>query len=253
VSIIRNWAKRVYYFGWKHACCFCGARLRCFGTIGWEAPVIKEKRIIGAGLRDCVCPHCGSYDRDRLIYLYLRDHTALFRQPATVLHIAPETQLAQEISAHPQIRYIAGDKFEDGYHYPAWCQCMDITRVDLADDEVDYILCSHVLEHVPDDHTAMSELFRVLKSGGLAILQVPISYVIPHTLENPLVTDELSRFRLYGQRDHVRLYGPDYFDRLRKVGFLVERIQPHHITPHINYYGLNSEEDLFLALKPFGK
>lgn len=227
--------------------------MRRFGTVGWEAPVIKEKKIIGAGLRDCVCPHCGSYDRDRLIYLYLRDHTALFKQPATLLHIAPEMQLAQKIRATPHIRYIAGDKFEEGYHYPAWCRRMDITRLDIADDEVDYILCSHVLEHVPDDHTAMCEFFRVLKPGGLAILQVPFSFVIPHTLEDPLVADEESRLRLYGQRDHVRLYGPDYFDRLREVGFITERAQPHHITPYLKYYGLNREEDLFLARKPVGK
>jgi SAM-dependent methyltransferase len=96
---------------------------------------------------------------------------------------------------------------------------MDITNIQYPNGTFDVILCSHVLEHVPDDRKALSELFRVLRPGGWAILQVPI--VAAATFEDPSVTDPEEREKLFGQHDHVRNYGLDYRDRLADAGFSV--------------------------------
>jgi len=99
---------------------------------------------------------------------------------------------------------------------------MDITEIHHADETFDVIYCSHVLEHVPDDRRAMQEFYRVLKYGGWAILNVPIS--ASQTVENPSITDPQERLRLFGQVDHVRRYGPDYLDRVEEAGFKIRRI-----------------------------
>ncbi|MBK7751686.1 MAG: methyltransferase domain-containing protein [Flavobacteriales bacterium] len=120
----------------------------------------------------------------------------------------------------PGVTYIAGDKQAPGYSYPQDTIDLDITALDFPDDHFDLIICSHVLEHVPEDRTAMRELCRVLRPGGTAILLVPMSDR-PTTDEDPSVTDPQERFRRFGQTDHVRLYGRDYMDRLREAGFIV--------------------------------
>ncbi len=101
---------------------------------------------------------------------------------------------------------------------------MDITDIRFPDNEFDIIYCSHVLEHVPDDRKAMREFNRVLKPSGFALLLVPITTDV--TFEDPSITDEQERVRLFGQKDHVRCYGPDYMDRLREAGFIVEVTRP---------------------------
>ena len=97
---------------------------------------------------------------------------------------------------------------------------MDITDIQYPDDSFDAIYCSHVLEHVPDDAKAMSELYRVLKPGGWAILAVPIRG--DTTFEDPTTTEPEERERLFGQSDHVRYYGKDFKDRLEAAGFEVK-------------------------------
>jgi ubiquinone/menaquinone biosynthesis C-methylase UbiE len=96
---------------------------------------------------------------------------------------------------------------------------MDLTSIPLPAEQFDIIYCSHVFEHIPDDRQAMRELYRVLRKGGWAILQVPV--LRDTTFEDPSVTSPAERLRLFGQEDHVRVYGKDYRDRLAAVGFHV--------------------------------
>lgn len=186
---------------------------------------------------DAQCPHCGSLERHRLIWLYLRDETDLFSgtRPKRMLHVAPEPCLQERLKGEPLIDYLSAD-LEPGL---ADVQ-MDITAIDFAADSFDVIYCSHVFEHVPDDARAMRELCRVLRPSGWAILQVPI--LLAHTEEDPSLTDPEERLRRFAQRDHVRAYGPDYAERLRAAGFEVrldryaerlgaERARRHGVLP----------------------
>ena len=100
----------------------------------------------------------------------------------------------------------------------------DICDLPFDSDSMDFIICNHVLEHIPDDTTAMQELYRVLKPGGTAVLQVPYKASLDSTFEDDTITDKEERTRIFGQYDHVRVYGMDYFKKLESVGFKVDAV-----------------------------
>lgn len=128
---------------------------------------------------------------------------------------------------------------------------MDITRIQFEDNTFDVILCSHVLEHVLDDQTAMSELFRVLKPGGWAILQSPIDFKRDKTFEDPDIVLPDDREKAFGLPDHVRIYGRDYEDRLKNVGFSV-KMDDYVRTLGIDMvkkYGLPEDEEICFCVK----
>jgi len=100
----------------------------------------------------------------------------------------------------------------------------DICNLPFKENEFDVILCNHVLEHIPDDTMAMQELFRVLKPKGMAILQIPQDLSLETTFEDHTITDKKERAIIFGQYDHVRVYGRDYFNKLRDIGFTVEEV-----------------------------
>lgn len=133
---------------------------------------------------------------------------------------------------------------------------MGITAIDFPDSSFDAVLCFHVLEHVADDRMAIREVFRVLKPGGWAILQVPITE--PATREDPRIATAEERFRAYGHPEHVRAYGPDYADRLREAGFhvTVDRFL-REISPfQRDRYRVQAEgeplEEIYFCEKPIG-
>ena len=97
----------------------------------------------------------------------------------------------------------------------------DICALPFEDNSYDLILCNHVLEHIPNDLKAMKELYRVLKPRGTAILQVPLEEGRENTFEDDSIIDQQERTRIFGQYDHVRVYGQDYYNRLQKAGFKV--------------------------------
>lgn len=196
-----------------------------------------------------LCPFCGSLERTRMMGLALKQR-GLPKAGQRVLHVAPDRSLRERIQATPGIIYIAGDKKEPGYTYPPGTVDLDVTSLPYPADHFDLVICSHVLEHVPDDRTAMRELCRVLKPDGLAILLVPMS-TRPVTDEDPAVIDPDERQRRFGQRDHVRLYGRDYIDRLREGGFTVTVERPAATLPAdvVFRFGLKADEDLVLGTK----
>ncbi len=174
----------------------------------------------GAGvLRGRLCPRCYSLPRHRLAWLYFGRRTNLFTDPLDVLHVAPEYTLANRLRALANLNYLSID-----LNSPRAMRAMDLTALELDDASFDVILCSHVLEHIPDDRRAMRELHRVLRPGGWAILQVPIDPERAVTYEDASITDPESRLEHFGQEDHVRVYGSDYTDRLREAGFTVDEV-----------------------------
>lgn len=160
------------------------------------------------------CPRCGSLERHRLLWLFLERETDLFTRRQSLLHIAPEQVYSAKFAGHATIDYVSGDLGPGKA-----MEVMDVTAIDRPDGSFDAVMCNHVLEHVPDDRRAMSELFRVLKPGGVAYMQHPIDYALERTYEDASVTSPEDRMREFGQEDHVRWYGSDFVERLRSVGF----------------------------------
>lgn len=173
------------------------------------------------------CHNCGSLERHRLIYLYLSEKLRMFPHQDSsklkVLHFAPEEIFYNLFDNNPNIAYTPCDLQPEIYVYKGntKIQKADITQIPFDADSFDFILCNHVLEHIEDDHKAMSELQRVLHKKGAAILQVPIDYKRSETYEDWSITDPKAREKAFGQHDHVRWYGQDYGRRLEAAGFVV--------------------------------
>jgi SAM-dependent methyltransferase len=168
------------------------------------------------------CLKCGSLERHRTLWLYLREETNVFSAKNKILHIAPENQLYKRFTRLSNIEYYPIDINPE--QYGPKTKNMDITALDYPDNFFDVVICNHVLEHVPDDKKAMSEMFRVLKKGGWALLNVPLNNKMDKTFEDDSITDRKKREEIFGQVDHVRVYGNDYKDRLKNAGFHVEVI-----------------------------
>jgi SAM-dependent methyltransferase len=181
--------------------------------------------------------------------MYMVQKTDLFHDVSKkMLHVAPEDQLSRLLEKTDSIDYLSSDLSS-----PTVMVKMDITDIQYPDNSFDVICCSHVLEHVEDDRQAMRELYRVLKPGGWAILQVPISG--DTTFEDPSITSATARERLFGQNDHVRRYGRDYKDRLAGAGFsvsvdgFVRELSDHDVTR----LGLIRSEDVYFCRKEVSK
>ncbi|MFV8837878.1 class I SAM-dependent methyltransferase [Salinimicrobium soli] len=164
-------------------------------------------------------PSTLSLERHRLLWLYLKEHTNFFTAPHKVLHFAPEQAFYKRFRKLENLDYTTTD-----LESPLADVKADICDLPFEDNSFDFILCNHVLEHIPDDEKAMQELFRILTPGGTAILQIPQDLNREGTFEDDSITDPKERAKIFGQYDHVRVYGRDYFDKLRSIGFKVEEV-----------------------------
>ena len=165
-------------------------------------------------------PSTYSLERHRLLWLYLKNETSFFKAKLKVLHFAPESALMNRFKKLKNLSYYTVD-----LNSPIADIKADICDLPFLDNSYDFILCNHVLEHIIDDNKAMKELYRVLKKNGIGIFQVPMDYNRNTTFEDFSVTNKKERNKLFGQYDHVRIYGLDFFDRLQKAGFSVERCE----------------------------
>lgn len=171
----------------------------------------------GKTRENVLAPASLSLERHRLMWLYLKEKTNFFSAQIKVLHIAPEQSFLSKFKKMKNIEYITLD-----IESPIADIKADIRNLPLENDSFDVIFCNHVLEHIVEDEIAMKELYRVMKPGGWGILQVPMKYDLEKTYEDFSITSPEERQKHFGQYDHVRWYGKDYFDRLKKVGFMVK-------------------------------
>lgn len=233
----------------KFVCPICGNTKYPLLDVGSDFPVVYELQIIGAGNRAQKCHDCKSSDRDRLAYLYFK-YEGLFQQDMrsiTLLHIAPEDCIAQEFRKNPKVSYLAVDSFEHGYTYPSYIQEMNILDLCFPNDHFDWLICNHVLQDIQDDLLAMKEILRVLKPGGKAMLQVPISPKLKNTLEYQGVLTLEESQALYGQRFHKRVYSKQGFThKLKTIGF---EINVFNISEKYPQHGLNPFEDIYIGIK----
>lgn len=169
--------------------------------------------------QNALSPGSMTLERHRLLWLYLKNETDFFSQKLRILHVAPEQAFYERFKKMSNLEYITCDLDSPIAQVKA-----DIQNLPFEDNFFDVILCNHVLEHVESDEKALTELFRVMKPNGWGIFQVPIRYSLKKTFEDPTITDRKERIEKFGQYDHVRVYGMDYYNRLAKAGFEVEKV-----------------------------
>ena len=175
----------------------------------------------GEQRENALSPSTLSLERHRLLWLYLKEHTDFFTSTTKkqVLHMAPEQCFLPIFRKQGNINYTTADLYSPIADVKA-----DICQLPFDDNSFDIIFCNHVLEHITDDIKAMQELYRVLKPGGMGIFQIPQDLSRSVTFEDDSITNRKERAQLFGQYDHVRVYGTDYFDKLRAAGFRVEEV-----------------------------
>jgi len=207
-----------FFRGDNYHCNICGFRARKFLQRGHDYPVITELEIIGAGKREVDCPKCGSSDRDRLIYEYFKSKFSPEELIGKkMLHVAPEKALSKKLASEFQLDIVKIDLRTKGYLFVYDKSVIHANVMDLPFESnfFDFIICNHVLEHVQNVATALSEIHRTLKSGGTAITQVPLSLKIPQTLEGEISWNKHERIEKLGQFDHLRLFGADFEEHLK--------------------------------------
>jgi SAM-dependent methyltransferase len=210
LQLVGHWAARflsIFYLGNKVQCPVCESTYRKFLPYGRNT----------SSRENALCPGCLSLERHRLMGLYLKQKTNFFTADLKVLHVAPEYCFIDRFEKMKNLDYITAD-----IESPLAKVKMDIHQIPFSENTFDVAFCNHVMEHVDDYVLAMSELYRVLKPGGWALIQSPQDLKLAHTYEDPTITDPLEREKHFLQNDHLRLFGRDYGRELEKGGFTVK-------------------------------
>lgn len=230
-TCILFWQKSYYrltyyqYKGKGFICNFCGSSYQKF-VPEYPAKEIKlalnTYEVIAGYGENVFCPNCLSKNRERLVLAVLQNFIPV--ENKKILHFSPEKHLYDYLknkAAVTAVDIMPGfyKNIDSGILYA------DATGLLFSDNSFDIIIANHILEHIPQDLLAMKEIYRVLKSDGAAILQVPYSEKSETTIEEPFINDPEKQERLFGQKDHVRMYAlKDYVNRLKTAGFKVDVI-----------------------------
>lgn len=217
----------------KHYCPVCGN-----GTAGFQSHGTPPRP-------NARCPTCGSLERHRIDWIFLQTRTNLFDgAPKRFLHVAPEKFLADRFRAIVGVDYLSAD-----LNNTAMVK-MDLTDIQYPDHSFSAIYCSHVLEHIPDDRKALTELYRVLQPESWALLQVPIN--AEKTYEDPAIVSPEDRTKHFGQWDHVRRCGPDYIERMRAAGFSTQVLRATDVLSlaDCTHMGIQPGRYIFFCRKP---
>ena len=231
------------YQGNSVICPICSSKFKAF------APYGRNNR------KNALCLNCGSLERHRLIWKYMNETLDFFHTTRNIrlLHFAPESVFYDSLSRMDNIEYLPCDLDPEKYPYQGEIkvQKIDITKIPYKNESFDFILCNHVLEHIPNDKLALAELFRVMKTEGGGIFQVPINYNHEETYEDFNLTTAERRISAFGQHDHVRVYGRDYKDKLAGVGFNVtaDEFVKGFTSEELQKFGINSSELIYYCQK----
>lgn len=247
-----NYAIAGWMPGGRRLCVSCGHHVWRFMPYrrGARRPSLMQALDTVGSDPDCFeCPRCGAHDRERHLLMYMRAER-LFEwiQGKRVLHFAPEKRLSRFIAAAGPASHVRADLFPNG----SGVQRVDMLDMQFSDASFDCVIANHVLEHVDDDTRALAEIHRVLKPGGIAILQTPYSRKLHLTWSDRGIDTPQARLQAFGQEDHVRLFGRDIFERIAAAGF-ESCVRQHaallaEVDPVIS--GINPAEPFFLFRKP---
>jgi SAM-dependent methyltransferase len=234
-KVLKRAIKLPRYLGSEYQCSVCGVRLRAFRPIGksyWRdfakfAPIHPPAAMETFNVEHFSCPRCDASDRDRLTAIYLDDTFRSFDRNRIhrLLEFAPGEALHKKLKTYPFIAYRSADLSRKTVD-----ERVDLTdMVAYSDRSVDIILCSHILEHIPEDRKAMREIARVLKPNGFAVIMVPLVVGLDETHEDPSLNTEALRWKYFGMGDHVRQYGKrDLIERLEVAGLTVQQLGIEH-------------------------
>lgn len=232
-------------------CVICERQVEAFlphPNIAPASPFITLINGVGSDLEHYLCPSCNCNDRDRHLWLYM-SRTGLLTQidQGSILHIAPEVAVEAKLVATQPMQYICGDLFPKKPSH----QRIDCESLPFPNNSFDLIISNHVLEHVANPDTALSEFFRTLKPNGYLIAQTPYAPTLKRTFELDEPTSPERAEFFYGQNDHVRLFGRDIVDYFRSAGFAGELYPHEHVLPGVDplEYGCNGREPFFLFTK----
>jgi SAM-dependent methyltransferase len=230
--------RAVAFLGFRFECPCCGWHLRAFTRGG---PSLRTRP-------SGYCPRCNAKARHRRLWLFLEQKTNLFDDELRVFHVSPKYAVSRRLSRLDNLEYIAGDIA----NRPNTTVRMDLTAVPLKSASVDAIICVHVLEHIIEDKAAITEMHRILRPGGWAVISVPIRLDRP-TYEDATIVTAAAREAAFGETTHVRYYGYDLIDRLEAAGFEVALHEASAIDDdERNRYGLLDDENIFFCRKAPG-
>lgn len=236
ISIFLRPILKIYFKGSKYTDPIDNSKYRKFLPYGYGKNIRKN----------ALCPGTLSLERHRLLWLFLERNTTFFNDKLKVLHFAPEQPFYKKFKSIKNWNYITCD-----LNSPLADIKADICKLPFKNFEFDLIICNHVLEHIDNDFKAMEEIYRVLKKNGIGILQVPIDESLSITFEDKTIIDPKIKSELFGQYDHVRKYGKDFYDRLKFVGFKVKKIdvQKNLSEKEIKEYSLPKYEKIPFVIK----
>ncbi len=208
ISLLLRPILRILYKGTKYTDPIDGSSYRAFLPYGYS----KLRK-------NALCPGTLSLERHRLLWLYLKEKTKFLEKNISVLHVAPEIIFIKKFKKIVNWNYVSIDLKSPLADIKA-----NIYNLPFKDNNFDLILCNHVLEHVEDDYKALNELYRVIKNKGILIAQIPLDKNLKKTFEDKEITDRRERNKYFGQYDHVRVYGLDFYTRLANSGFTPKKI-----------------------------
>lgn len=212
-----------FYKGSDHECTICHSRLKHF---------IKLEN------GNLLCPVCGSLPRSRRLYTILNEK--YLKAGISVLDFSPSRAIFRALKNRKDIHYFPTDyedEFLADFHF-------DITKIDSESERFDLILCYHILEHIENDRAAMNELYRVLKTGGTALIQTP--FKTGDIYENFEIKTSEERLKHFGQEDHVRIYSVEgLVERLKNAGFQTEI----KVCEKDHYAGFSNQETIIICKK----
>lgn len=252
---VRFGLRRLAFRGSALTCPLCGNGISGLKPHGGGHEVLDRRQVVGGMRReDDRCPVCHGCDRTRMMMLYLEQEAGVGQVPLKVLHVAPDYGLYLWLKRQPQVDYTGSDIDAKRYRHIENMHSADLTQAPFEDASFDIVICSHVLEHIPDDARAMQEILRILKPGGRALLLVPLANDGEGTEEEPGINDPAEQERRFGQWDHVRIYGrDDFLDRMAKAGFEVSPYDPFTSSPErAGDLHLNPLEILPVGRRPTG-
>lgn len=240
-----------------HFCPVCKRPVPGFEPIGWDYIAMMNdfgyiQPIFQGETFDPVhyfCPCCKASDRDRLYALFLDQYLNKLDKNTKhrLIDFAPAPQLRLYLQTFPFLDYRCADLFA-----PNVDDRVDIMNMTIYDTEsVDFFICSHVLEHVPDDRKAISELYRILKPGKCGILMVPIILTLQETHEDPNIVSPEERWKHFGQNDHLRIYAKsDFLNKVQNAGFKIHQFDESVFGSEIfRIHGIHKRSVLYIVTK----